>query len=265
MSLIPFQGQRPSSFHPDTLRSVQSAGRLARKFYDWYVSRNSSSAPQLMSAKSRGSGRGGGRSRSSGMQPSNPKDLAVKPPTRQIPSSIPKTITNQVVWDVVKIDFNIATSSVALVETNFRFALSDHPQFASWQALFDQWCLPQYTVTFRSLEAPGGLGKMAMFYTALDFDNVNPLGSIALLEDFGTCQVNNLTTGSVVTRSVRPTIKQGASTAGGNTNFSVLERLWCDCAVPQTVWHGVRSICDATDLSQIRATATLYFAFRNQI
>jgi len=199
------------------------------------------------------------------MQPENSADLRVNPPTTNIPARVPRSITNQVIWDVVKLDLNIAPSSGAIVENNYRFALSDHPQFASFAAVFDQWALPQFSVTFRSLEAPGGTGKMASLYTAIDFDSTVALASIPAIEQFATCQVNTLTTGTEVTRSVRPCIKSGASSAGGNQSFAVLQRVWCDSALPQTVWHGIRSIVDATDLSQIKATATLYFCFRNAI
>lgn len=263
MSLIPFQGQRPSSFSPDAFRTAQAAGRLARKFYDWYISQPStaktSSHPRLMPSK------GGGRSARGGMQPRNTADLRVNPPVRTVPRGVPRTISNQVVWDKVQLDLNIAPSSGAITENNYRFALSDHPQFASWAALFDQWCIPEFSITFRSLEAPGGTGKMASLYTALDFDSVVALASIPGIQDFGTCQTDTLTTGTEVTRSVKPCIKSGASSAGGNQSFAVLERLWCDSALPQTVWHGIRSIVDATDLTQIKATATIYYAFRNQI
>jgi hypothetical protein len=267
MSLIPYQGQRPSSTHPDAFRTAQSLGRLARQLYDnWYSRGSSSSSSTLsMSGKSSRSGKSR-RVRSSGMTPVSQADLAVRPPSTRIPTSVPRNVSSRVVWDIVKIDTTITPSSSGLTETNFTAALQLHPQVSSWSALFDQWCIPQFSVTFRSLSAPGNdSGPVAVLYTALDFDSSGALGTVAKIEDFATCDVDNMTTGAVVTRSIRPCVKLSTQQTSTNVN-ATLARPWQDTGAAGTPWFCIRSICSAVDPSDvILATLCIWFAFRNQI
>jgi len=264
MSLVPFSGRRPTSFHPDTLRTVQTLGRLARQLYDRY---SSSSLPQSQLMPS-SSSRGGKSRRSRGGQSDVvAADLAVRPPTTQIPSKVPRLITNQVVWDKVKIDSTLTPSAGGIVELNFTAALTSHPQASSWTALYDQWCVPQFSVAFRSLEAPGGTSSISILYTALDFDSVNALGSIPTIEDYTTCQQMTMTTGSLHVRSVRPCIKLSTGQVpGSGTNVnSTLSRSWQDSGAAGTPWIGIRSLVSASNSSSITCTQTIWFAFRNQI
>jgi hypothetical protein len=218
----------------------------------------------------RPSGRQGRRSQSksvgsNGMQPSKASDLRIRPPSiTNVPSRIPRNIASICAWDTVKIDGVITSSTTGIVETNFVFSLSSHPQASSWIALFDQFCVVEASIGFESDMPPGSTFNPPRLYTALDFDNVTNLSSITSLEDFSTCEVINMAPTVRHLRSVRPTIKSSAS----STTSATVYRSWMDCGTASSVPHfGIRSIVSQTTsgASVISFTETLVFCFRNQI
>lgn len=218
-------------------------------------------APKLRLGRGGGGGGGGGNS----MQPVNRADLRIKPPNRNIPRGIPRRIPNQVVWDTLKYDIIIGVPTSGIQETNFTFSLVQHPQNGSWIALYDQWCVPLASITFRSEMPPGATYTSSTLYTALDFDGLGNLGSIGAIEDFGTCAVAEMSPGKQTTRSVKPCVKVSTQQPSTNVN-STVTREWQDSGAAGTPWFGIRSIVSASPTSyNIKATVTTYFAFRNQI
>lgn len=227
---------------------------------------NTKSSPVPKALLNASGGRGGGRGRGGTRQPTNQGDLRTKPPTSRIPSSVPRNIPSMIVWDVVKYDTAIAVSSSAITETNFSFSLSSHPQSSSWIALFDQWCIPQASVTFRTEMAPGTTQSVPILYSALDFDSLGNLGSVTSIEDFASCVVTSMPPGKSMTRSVKPCLKVSVQTGGANSNGGV-QRCWIDSGSSGTQLFGIRSIVSSTSASgfNIIATVTVWFAFRSQI
>jgi len=206
----------------------------------------------------------GGRSTSStGMTPQNKSDLRVRPPAYNVPASVPRSVANQIVYDVVRFNSTITTSTSAITETNTGFYLNQHPQAGSWTTLFDQWCVPQASVTWYSKQAPGDSNTTPVMYTALDFDNTANLGTIAAIEDFSTCAVWRCNPDEPShTRSIKPCTK---STQSGTAN-SGLSRSWVDCASSSIPFYGIRSIVDVgSGVQTITMVITVWFAFRNQI
>jgi len=190
-------------------------------------------------------------------------DLALtRQSMRNIPSQIPKQISSQIVYDVVRLSQPVTTALAAITEQNFATSLSAHPEVAQWAALFDQWCIPQYAVTFTSTEPPGSLGQSPVLTTAVDFDNTSALGSLTLLLEFENAQQVVLAPGVSHTRACRPCLKP--LLPGGATG---VDRMWCDSATPAAVWNGIRLIASATTVAStsINAQQTIWFAFRNGI
>jgi hypothetical protein len=212
----------------------------------------------------RSGGRKGGGSRGAyGMNPTSRSDLAVRPPDqRRVPKGVPRSVQNLVTWDVVKFQQVINTSTTAIVETNFQFSLSQHPQTASWTALFDQWTIPQASVSFECQTPPGATGYVPILFTSLDFDNANNIASLASIQDYSTCMSRPMEPNAVVLRSVRPCCKSTISGAGSTG----CERLWLDCGTNSNPWYAIRSITTiASQAVVINAEVTIWFAFRNQI
>lgn len=217
--------------------------------------------------------RTGGSRGQAGKSPMNASDLAIRPPSVRIPTSVPRSVSNTIVWDVVKILSTFSTSTSALSENNFSWQLALNPQAASWAALFDQWCIPQVSISFQSLLPPGSVTNGVDLVTALDFDNVTALGSLAGLSDYSSAQMAAMQPQTTVLRSVRPCIKSATSTSGSLAPTSLV-RTWVDStyynsgtgASAAPVWYGIRSIMPASPAAySIAVVQTIWFAFRNQI
>jgi hypothetical protein len=251
----------------DAMRTAVRLGRLARRAYDYaseYMSSPNqnppSSPPNLPSA-----GRGGGsvRGRGSEWNTVNKSDLIVRPPSNSIPNRVPRSVSNQVFWDVVKSRATVTVSTSAITELNYSAALSAHPQASSFQAIFDQFCIPQFSVTWYNTTPPGGGQSEPILHTALDFDNIANLGSIANIDDYATCMVKNFPTGSSFTRSVQPCVKPTINA----TSSAGVTKMWLDCSTASSVAHtGIRSIWETIQGSTSLVVVyeiTIWFCFRS--
>lgn len=271
MSLIPFSGQRPSSTHPDTLRTVQALARLARRIYDSYRGSSSPSRVPLALMPSGRSARHAqvNSSGPNGQNPTNRADLRIRPPRQSnVPKRIPRNVASLLAWDSVKVETTIAVPTTGVTETNYVFSLSLHPQASSWELLFDQFCIPMATVVFESQLPPGATFAPAQLVTGLDFDNNTALSTVANLEDYSTSESKTMACGSRVMRSVKPIPKNVVSNSGSSSFTGVLGPQWLDCAGtgPNIPHFCIRSILEASSTTyNIKVTQTIWFAFRNQI
>jgi len=214
--------------------------------------------------KSRSATSGDGGLSAAGLRGVRKSDLLLAPQNmHRVPSSIPRNFARQIVWDVTKTDTILTTSTAGNVETNFTAAFSNHTQVTQWAALFDQYCIVQLAVSFLSTEPPGSLNQLPVLYTAIDFDNGNNLSTIAAIEAFESCTVDVLGPAKTVTRICRPCYAGNA----GSVNAATIERGWIDTASGfQAISHfGIRSLmaATATGSSAVRATVTIWFAFRS--
>lgn len=225
--------------------------------------------PSSSGRASRVSGRGGFGSKN----PTNRSDLAIRPPSVRVPTSVPRTLANQLYWDNVKIYSTFSTSTSALTETNFSFQLAQNPQASTLATIFDQYTIVQASVSFQSLLPPGSTTNGVDIVTALDFDNVTTLGSLPALSDYSSAQAAGMLSNSVVLRSVRPCMKVATSTSGSLAPTS-LARMWVDTtynasgtgASAGPVFYGIRSIMPATPaVYNIAVVQTIWYCFRNTI
>jgi hypothetical protein len=263
------EGLRSLSDWVREARAEKLAFRQAVHDHEHSMSNPPSSPPYLPSA-GRGGGRKGGKrskqpiaSGKGGMNPTNRSDLLVKPPTNlNVPRRIPRSLQSQIVWDVIKITAALTTPTTGVLEANSSFALSSHPQVASWAALFDQFSIPQASIEFDSTMPPGSSGSPVMLYTALDFDSAASVGSVAAIEDFSTCEYQQMTPSARHLRSVRPTTRSTTSSGNNLINGAV----WVDTVAPTTLFFGIRALMAPTASSYtINAVTTIWFCFRNQI
>jgi len=253
-----------------------SLGRQAREAYDsWFDTVNRLERQQVWSEmakrnSTRSHGRnvaatGGGATTAAGSQRIQASDLALtRHNLRRVPSRVPRNIGSQIVFDVVRVQSTITTSLTGIVETNFSFTFNSHPENAQWAALFDQWCIPQFSVTITNTEPPGSLGVLPILSTAIDFDNTTNLGSSTLLLEFENSQQVVLGSGMAHTRACHPCVKLMLASSGSSSG---VDRMWCDSANPGGTWFGFRSIVSATPTATtvLQVTAVLWFAFRSGI
>jgi hypothetical protein len=222
---------------------------------------------------SRGKGRQGRKSQIKRSKPStglggyqsvNRSDLTVKPPSNlNVPRSVPRNVAALIAWDTVKINGS-NTFTTTILEQNFIFSMSQHPQSSSWLTLFDQYTIPQVTIEWDSTLAPGATTSSPMLYTALDFDNATNLGSIQRLEDYTTSEAHPMNPQHRFMRSVRPVPKSLISTASGNSPAGIAGPSWIDSGEPTAQFFGIRSIL-GIGTGSFNTTITIWYAFRNQI
>lgn len=245
--------------------ALLSAGITAALAAASYVGRGSSgSRPKGRQGRKVQVRKGLPSSNLGGFNPTNKTDMTVKPPTIfNVPKSVPRNIASRIAWDSVKINSSNTFSSTIL-ETNYSFTMSQHPQSSSWLTLFDQYSIPQVTIEWDSTLAPGATTSSPMLYTALDFDSDGALGSVQRIEDFSTSEAHCMTPQHRFMRSVRPTTKIQVNTTSGNSPLGVLGPTWVDSSDATAKFFGIRSIL-GIGTGSFNVTTTIWYCFRNQI
>lgn len=193
-------------------------------------------------------------------------DLAVGPSLNIPPKSIPGflQIVNQIVWWRPKFNLaTVSTSTTVITELNVQFLLNVAPNFAAYNARWDQYCIVAAQVDMEVLYPPGSTQAAGQIYSAIDFDNVSVLGTIAAIEGYSTCKVRNVSSnGMVVSRACKPCV---AEEAGVQTQ-STVERRWVDSAFPGIPHYGLRFLASVTGVVvQLVPVVTYWVAFRGQI
>jgi len=200
------------------------------------------------------------------MAPSSAVDLAVRPPTNlNVPQRVPRSVTGVIAWDMVKQQQTFtATTSSAPTEMLYTVTLANNPTASSWAANYDQYCIPQFSLVFEAQVPPGSTSLPVTLYSALDFDNVASLGSVAAYEDAATCREQVLVPGTSVVRSVRPCIKDLVAGSGGSRAAATTQS-WVDCAFTDVLHYGIRAVLSQEAALQVKVTLCIWYAFRNQI
>jgi hypothetical protein len=153
-------------------------------------------------------------------------------------------------------------STTLITESNYSYSLNSLNQYSIWSQLFDQYCIVQVDAAFEFNCPPGGTAAYVQVYTALDFDNVTNLGTIAAIENYSTCKVVNVKPGTVIRRSVRPCV---AETAGSSASATV-ERRWIDAAFQSIPHYGIRFIAGIAGAAlTVNPIMTFHLAWRSLI
>jgi hypothetical protein len=200
-----------------------------------------------------------------GYNPTNRSDLAIKPPSfSNVPKKVPRNVASLIAWDSVKINSSNTFSGSAILEQNFFFTISQHPQSSSWLTLFDQYSIPQVTIEWDSTLPPGSVTASPMLYTALDFDSDGSIGTIQRIEDFSSSEAHPMHPQHRFMRSVRPVPKQLVQTSSGNSPAGIEGPSWVDSSEPNVRFYGIRSIL-GIGVGSVNITTTIWYCFRNQI
>jgi hypothetical protein len=192
------------------------------------------------------------------------QDLSLRPPSGVFRASIPRNLSNQIVWQRASYQQVVTTSTTVITEQNFAPSASAFlPAYSTWLSLYDQYFLAAYVVTIANNSPEGGTAACPQVYTAIDFDSSANLGSLTALSGYGSCNITTLAPGNSVTRFVKPC----NATYVGSTAASGVSRTWVDSATSSTLFYGFRSIINNTTAAtvQLDYTVTMYWAFRNTI
>jgi len=183
-----------------------------------------------------------------------------------VPLRVPRNINDQVVWSRAILSQTINLSAVAETQIGALFRLNMHPEFAAYETIFDQYCIPCVRATIRSTETTtnlaGGL-NMPRIYTVIDHDDANTI-TVAQAKEYSTCQEQRTT--ESVTRLVYPRVAQ-ATYAGAFTGFGN-GRMWIDCASDTVQHYGLKIAAEADTRTggpcELLVEYVIYYAFRNR-
>jgi len=179
--------------------------------------------------------------------------------------SPPKNFLTSIYWTRQTVTgFDLITTSVSVItENNYAFVLSSLDDYAALCGIFDQYCIYGVTITLTYGAGNSGTSVQTIpVCTAIDYDNVANLGSMALLTDFGTFNETILTPGVSLVRMVRPCVATAAYVSSF-VGFTT-ERVWIDSASPGVSHYGFRTIIPATGaVAKVNAVFEYIVGFRN--
>jgi len=170
-----------------------------------------------------------------------PEDYTSAPQNFNLVQHPPKNMRKQIHWIEGTSRTQFSTSAIgAVVENNLVLTFSAIPDSASYVAVFDQYCM--YAAVMRlmlqtpvmvSTTVPGRL------HTALDFDNVNNIGSENAIQQFSTCNTTELVGGKAVERVIKPTLAPAIWAGGAFSGYGV-SRMWLNSSAPGIPHYGFR-------------------------
>jgi hypothetical protein len=172
------------------------------------------------------------------------EDLGRRPTRWLLVETPPKVIGNQIHWIKATSQFQRQTISTTVqTEANYAFAFTDLPNVSGLAAFFDQYCIYAVSISLTPNYIEGGSNSVGFgsMCTALDYDNVNNLGSITAVAAFGTSQMVELSMGQTVQRFLKPAVAPALYGGSAFTSFGVA-RTWIDSASPSVPHYGFRSI-----------------------
>lgn len=180
-----------------------------------------------------------------------------------VPIVPPRAINEQLVWTRCTLD--ITSNLSAAIETNIAsfFRLNMLPNAASWQTLFDQYCIPVVVCEYRASETET-LDKQGAprVYSTLDHDDANTI-TVAQAKAYSSCYESQLS--ERVTRVIYPRLALAAY-SGVFTSFAN-NRCWVDCASDTVQHYGIKFAAEvdtrAGGPGELLIRFTIYFAFRN--
>jgi hypothetical protein len=193
-------------------------------------------------------------------------DLTYKPMSPFYNSRPPRNLGNQVHFIRCVTTTQFTTNTTTIMENNIQFTAASHmPQFTSYLGVFDQYYLDTAIVTVANLNSNSGVAALPQIYTALDFDNIIALGSVAVISQYATCNSDDLAPGASVTRIIKPCI--ASSIQGGSLVSGGVQRTWVDNAFSSVIFYGFRSILQNTPPAALTLDVTINctWAFRNNV
>jgi hypothetical protein len=196
-----------------------------------------------------------------------PDDMKRQAISTVITQSPPKNLRSMINWMTQNITIVAAqsVSSTGDTEVNFAFKLTDVSNFASWSALYDQYCIYAVSVSIAvTSSADAFSGTQGRLTTAIDFDNSNNLGSEALVQQYITADTVEISPNLVVQRFIKPCVKSAVFNNTTSTNGAV-GRLWIDSNAQAISHYGLRSYWRGNSESSLTADyiATYCVGFRN--
>jgi len=192
-------------------------------------------------------------------------DLTYKPVPPVYSAKPPRQLLNQIFFARQSTFATITSSNTLPVEANLSFsAADDMEQYGAYLSIFDQYYLHSAVVTITNEFHVSSATAFTypVVHTAIDFDNVTNLTTIAAIESYGTHNVDVLTPGKSVTRIILPCNNSNGNNVSGNVT-----RMWVPSAQTNARFFGFRSITENASGSGsiLNVHISCIWAFRNTI
>jgi hypothetical protein len=155
--------------------------------------------------------------------------------------SMPKSIDTQIHWFTADFSVTGTLNAGGITEVNTSFSLSQCPIVNAITSLFDQYAI--FAVYARLCPITTGLGVgIQRFFSALDYDNVTNLGTVAQIQGYSTVTETDLS--MTQERYIEPCNAPALYSGSVFTHFGQ-SRMWVDTANSSTPHYGLRVMYDA--------------------
>jgi hypothetical protein len=197
------------------------------------------------------------------------QDFGRRPPSWLLNQSPPRNIRNQLYWIQGKTQSQLTVSNSAPTEHNLSFAFSDLSTLSSLAGYFDQYCI--YSVTVNVTPDFEGAGSTLYTFgscaTAIDFDNVTNVGSLANVLSFSSCVVQEMTSGQSLQRYIKPCVAPALYTSAASFSGYGVSRMWVDSSTTGVPHYGFRSFFVSNTVSGLSVTYDVNYiiGLRNNI
>lgn len=184
-----------------------------------------------------------------------------KPRTKTVTKYVKKrnTIPKTYKYKQTYITSNMLSQVSANSFYSFTFRLSDLPQAATYQALYDQYRVTKLKYEFYPAITQG-LASSALvgtLMTVIDYDDASIMTNPSQLLEYANCKVTSVY--KPQTRTFKPHIA-GAVYSGAFTSFSNLKDTWLDVASPAVEHYGLKACITATGTGNVQQYACIVTA-----
>jgi len=194
------------------------------------------------------------------------QDLRPRMPNWSLTQNPPLNFLNGIHWIQDNYFGSFSVASSGITESNFSFQLNQVNDYTSYQQVFDQYCIYSVCARITPNVISASTGGMGVLATAIDYDSVANLASFSSIQDFGTCNVVQVTPGISVERYLKPCVAPAVYNYGGGFNGYGTSRLWLDSASSGIAHYGLRIIFSGATVAYSGSVQiTLVLGFRNSV
>lgn len=196
-------------------------------------------------------------------------DFGRRPPSWLLNQQPPRSLRNQLYWVQGKTSTQLTISNSVPTEHNLSFQFSDVTDLVGLAAFFDQYCLYSVTVNITpDFEGAGStLYTFGQAATAIDYDNVTNLGSLAQILAYSSCVQQEMTSGQSLQRYVKPCVAPALFTSGAAFSGYSVQRMWVDSSITSVPHYGFRSFFVSNTVNGLSVTYDINYVIglRNNI
>jgi len=171
-------------------------------------------------------------------------DFQRRMPSWLLTQTPPRNLRAPITWVQGKLQTVLSISNAVPTENNVTFKFTDLVDLVGLAGYFDQYCIYSVTVNITpDFEGAGStLYTFGAVATAIDYDNINNLGSFAAVEAYNSCVVAELTPSQSIQRYLKPCVAPALYTSGSGFSGYGVQRMWIDSGITSVPHYGFRSL-----------------------